>query len=72
MCHGAVVGACGRRTAPVLRALLPAWLAAQHDDHAPAQSHARNALAVSTLRLCAARYTTTSYSTPVLFAENVS
>ncbi|CAH1646885.1 unnamed protein product [Spodoptera littoralis] len=44
-CHGAVLAASGRRAAPQLRALVPAWLQAQHDDHAPAQSHARRALA---------------------------
>ncbi|XP_052740554.1 E3 ubiquitin-protein ligase listerin isoform X2 [Bicyclus anynana] len=40
-CHGAVVGACGRRVAPQLRRLLPAWLLAAHDEHAPAASAAR-------------------------------
>ncbi|XP_059048833.1 E3 ubiquitin-protein ligase listerin [Achroia grisella] len=35
--QAAVVRACGRRVAPHLRQLLPAWLLARHDDHAPAQ-----------------------------------
>ncbi|KAH9638439.1 hypothetical protein HF086_016764 [Spodoptera exigua] len=63
VCQGAVVGACGRRTAPALRALLPAWLQAQYDDHAPAAAQARRALAVSILHcthLCCHRYATLS------------
>ncbi|XP_037296543.1 E3 ubiquitin-protein ligase listerin [Manduca sexta] len=44
-CHGAVVGACGRRAAPWLRRVVPAWLLALHDAHAPAQAHAARALA---------------------------
>nr|XP_026489155.1 E3 ubiquitin-protein ligase listerin [Vanessa tameamea] len=43
LCHGALVSASGRRAAPQLRRLLPAWLLARHDDHAPvsAQAHAQ-------------------------------
>ncbi|XP_041970325.1 E3 ubiquitin-protein ligase listerin [Aricia agestis] len=44
LCHGAIVAACGRRVAPHLRRLLPAWLLACHDDHAPAQSAAKRYL----------------------------
>uniref|UniRef100_A0A2A4K9H9 E3 ubiquitin-protein ligase listerin n=1 Tax=Heliothis virescens TaxID=7102 RepID=A0A2A4K9H9_HELVI len=44
VCHGAVVRACGRRAAPQLKALLPAWLQAQYDDHAPAQAQAHLSL----------------------------
>ncbi|XP_068631510.1 E3 ubiquitin-protein ligase listerin [Battus philenor] len=44
MCHASLVQACGRRLAPQLRRLLPAWLLAQHDDHGPAQYHAQSAL----------------------------
>ncbi|CAD0197171.1 unnamed protein product [Chrysodeixis includens] len=44
VCQGAVVRVCGRRVAPQLKALLPAWLAAQHDPHAPAQAAAAHAL----------------------------
>lgn len=43
-CHGGVVGACGRRAAPQLRQLLPSWLTAQYDEHAPAQQHAAKSL----------------------------
>ncbi|XP_064071487.1 E3 ubiquitin-protein ligase listerin [Vanessa tameamea] len=43
LCHGTLVSASGRRAAPQLRRLLPAWLLARHDDHAPvsAQAHAQ-------------------------------
>ncbi|XP_046963350.1 E3 ubiquitin-protein ligase listerin [Vanessa cardui] len=43
LCHGALLAASGRRAAPQLRRLLPAWLLARHDDHAPvsAQAHAQ-------------------------------
>lgn len=44
--QGAWMAACGRRAAPALRLLLPAWLRAQHDDHAPAAAAARAALQV--------------------------
>ncbi|KAJ8727288.1 hypothetical protein PYW07_001407 [Mythimna separata] len=44
VCHGAIVRVCGRRTAPQLKALLPAWLQAQYDDHAPAQAQAHLSL----------------------------
>ncbi|KAJ8733578.1 hypothetical protein PYW08_001876 [Mythimna loreyi] len=44
VCHGAIVRVCGRRTAPQLKALLPAWLQAQYDDHAPAQAQAQLSL----------------------------
>lgn len=46
VCQGALVRVCGRRVAPQLKALLPAWLAAQHDAHAPAQAAAAHALKV--------------------------
>ncbi|KAI5633879.1 hypothetical protein NE865_13386 [Phthorimaea operculella] len=41
VCHGTIVGICGRQVAPQLKALLPSWLAAQHDEHAPARSRAQ-------------------------------
>ncbi|CAB3237900.1 unnamed protein product [Arctia plantaginis] len=44
LCHGALVRMCGRRTAPHLKALLPPWLQAQYDEHAPAMAHAQNSL----------------------------
>lgn len=44
MCHGAIVRVCGRRTAPQLKTLLPPWLQAQYDEHAPAQTNAQNSL----------------------------
>ncbi|PZC85937.1 hypothetical protein B5X24_HaOG214302 [Helicoverpa armigera] len=44
VCHGAALRAAGRRAAPQLRALLPAWLTAQYDDHAPAQAQAQLSL----------------------------
>ncbi|KAJ0179065.1 hypothetical protein K1T71_005840 [Dendrolimus kikuchii] len=44
ICHGAIVAACGRQVAPHLKQLLPAWLQAQYDDHAPAQTHAQKSL----------------------------
>ncbi|XP_060801927.1 E3 ubiquitin-protein ligase listerin [Amyelois transitella] len=43
-CHGAIVRVCGRRVAPHLKQLLPSWLQAQYDDHAPAQSQAQLSL----------------------------
>ncbi|XP_049870288.1 E3 ubiquitin-protein ligase listerin [Pectinophora gossypiella] len=43
-CHGAVCSASGRRLAPQLRALLPVWLTAQYDDHAPAMARAQASL----------------------------
>ncbi|XP_063824466.1 uncharacterized protein LOC135074090 [Ostrinia nubilalis] len=46
-CHLSVARACGRRMAPQLRQLVPAWLQAQHDEHAPAQAHAHNSLAAT-------------------------
>ncbi|XP_037868758.2 E3 ubiquitin-protein ligase listerin isoform X2 [Bombyx mori] len=45
LCHSSVVRACGRRLAPRLRQLVPAWLQARHDEHGPAQAHARTSLA---------------------------
>ncbi|XP_045766017.1 E3 ubiquitin-protein ligase listerin isoform X2 [Maniola jurtina] len=46
VCHGAIVAACGRRVAPQLRRVLPAWLLALNDEHAPAcsvaQAHLQN------------------------------
>ncbi|XP_053603510.1 E3 ubiquitin-protein ligase listerin isoform X2 [Plodia interpunctella] len=44
VCHGAIVRVCGRRTAPHLKQLLPPWLQAQYDDHAPAQTQAQLSL----------------------------
>lgn len=46
VCHSAVVASCGRRIAPHLKQLMPAWLQAQHDEHAPAQSLAHASLTV--------------------------
>ncbi|XP_026315969.1 uncharacterized protein LOC113227296 [Hyposmocoma kahamanoa] len=43
-CHGHFMGAAGRRAAPQLKRLLPAWLQAQHDEHAPAAAKARASL----------------------------
>lgn len=43
-----MVAACGRRVAPHLRRLLPVWLLALHDEHAPAASVALALLHVST------------------------
>ncbi|OWR45795.1 putative Zinc finger protein 294 [Danaus plexippus plexippus] len=43
-CHSAVISTCGRRAAPVLRRILPAWLLASVDDHGPAQTAALNSL----------------------------
>ncbi|CAG5052532.1 unnamed protein product [Parnassius apollo] len=36
-CHASLVRVAGRRAAPQLRRLLPAWLLAQRDAHAPAR-----------------------------------
>ncbi|CAK1542814.1 unnamed protein product [Leptosia nina] len=43
-CHSAIMERCGRRVAPQLKRLLPAWLLAVHDEHAPARSIASNCL----------------------------
>ncbi|CAK1598368.1 unnamed protein product [Parnassius mnemosyne] len=43
-CHASIVRLAGRRVAPQLRRLLPAWLLAQRDEHAPAQHHAVTSL----------------------------
>ncbi|CAH2072060.1 unnamed protein product, partial [Iphiclides podalirius] len=43
-CNAAVVRVSGRRVAPHLKRLLPAWLLAQHDAHAPAQHHAHSSI----------------------------
>ncbi|VVC90974.1 unnamed protein product, partial [Leptidea sinapis] len=40
VCHGEIVSKCGRRVAPHLRRILPAWLLALHDEHGPAQAAA--------------------------------
>ncbi|RVE48118.1 hypothetical protein evm_007178 [Chilo suppressalis] len=47
MCQGSFAAACGRRLAAVLRRLVPAWLQAQYDEHAPAAAHAQHALKVT-------------------------
>lgn len=56
VCHGHFLASAGRRAAPQLKQLLPAWLQAQHDDHAPAAARARATLTVSLLAVHVHRY----------------
>ncbi|KAL4719482.1 hypothetical protein ACJJTC_006956 [Scirpophaga incertulas] len=44
LCHGTFARVCGRQLAPVIRQLVPAWLQAQYDEHAPAASLCRASL----------------------------
>ncbi|XP_050343792.1 E3 ubiquitin-protein ligase listerin [Nymphalis io] len=47
LCHGAMVAASGRRAALVLRRVLPVWLLARHDEHAPVSVQANAQLKIT-------------------------